>query len=87
MPDPDAFNAIADSTRRLLLERLREGAKTVNELAEGMPMSRPAISQHLKVLLDAGVVSASSQGTRRYYKLEADGLLGPNLWLDQFWDA
>ncbi len=87
MSDPDAFTAIADPTRRQLLEKLRSGTKTVNDLADGMPMSRPAISQHLKVLLDAGVVSVSAEGTRRYYALQQNGLLEPNMWLDQFWDV
>ena len=54
----DAFMAIADPNRRYLLEELRRGPKTVNELAAGLPVSRPAVSQHLKVLLDAGLVNA-----------------------------
>lgn len=87
MTGPDAFTAIADPTRRILLERLRDGARTVNELADGLPMSRPAVSQHLKILLDAGVVSAAASGTRRYYALQPNGLMEPNIWLDQFWDV
>lgn len=81
----DAFAAIADPNRRYLLEELRRGPKTVNELASGLPVSRPAVSQHLKVLLDAGLVIVTSQGTRRIYKVSVPGFLKLNLWLDQFW--
>ncbi|MEO4000789.1 metalloregulator ArsR/SmtB family transcription factor [Mesorhizobium sp. CAU 1732] len=81
----DAFMAIADANRRHLLEELRRGPKTVNELAGGLPISRPAVSQHLKVLLDAGLVNARAQGTRRIYAVDTDGFLKLNIWLDQFW--
>lgn len=83
----DAFVAIADPNRRHLLEELRRGPKTVNELAAGLPVSRPAVSQHLKVLLDAGLVQARPQGTRRVYAVSNAGFLKLNIWLDQFWDA
>lgn len=83
----DAFTAIADSNRRHLLEELRRGPKTVNELAAGLPVSRPAVSQHLKVLLDAGLVSVRADGTRRVYTVTNAGFLKLNIWLDQFWDA
>jgi DNA-binding transcriptional ArsR family regulator len=83
----DAFVAIADPNRRYLLEELRRGPKTVNELAAGLPVSRPAVSQHLKVLLDAGLVSARSEGTRRIYAVSAAGFTRLNLWLDQFWEV
>jgi DNA-binding transcriptional ArsR family regulator len=83
----DAFTAIADPNRRHLLEELRRGPKTVNELASGLPVSRPAVSQHLKVLLDAGLVSARADGTRRVYTVTNSGFLKLNIWLDQFWDA
>lgn len=79
--------AIADPNRRHLLEELRRGPKTVNELAAGLPVSRPAVSQHLKVLLDAGLVHARPQGTRRVYAVSNAGFLKLNIWLDQFWDA
>lgn len=81
----DAFSAISDPNRRYLLEELRRGPKTVNELASGLPVSRPAVSQHLKILLDAGLVSARSEGTRRVYAVSTDGFLRLNVWLDQFW--
>ncbi len=83
----DAFVAIANPNRRHLLEELRRGPKTVNELAAGLPVSRPAVSQHLKVLLDAGLVHARPQGTRRVYAVSNAGFLKLNIWLDQFWDA
>jgi DNA-binding transcriptional ArsR family regulator len=83
----DAFMAIADPNRRYLLEELRRGPKTVNELAAGLPVSRPAVSQHLKVLLDAGLVHAKAEGTRRVYTLSNAGFLKLNIWLDQFWEV
>jgi len=85
MDHSDAFMAIADPNRRHLLEELRRGPKTVNELASGLPVSRPAVSQHLKVLLDAGLVKARSVGTRRIYAVSTDGFTKLNIWLDQFW--
>ncbi len=84
---PDAFMAISDQNRRFLLEELRRGPRTVNQLADGLPVSRPAVSQHLKVLLDAGLVSARAEGTRRIYALSPDGFLRLNIWLDQFWEG
>lgn len=81
----DPFEAIADPNRRHLLEELRRGAKTVGELATGLPISRPAVSQHLRVLLDAGLVHARPEGTRRIYSVQDSGFMPLNLWLDQFW--
>jgi DNA-binding transcriptional ArsR family regulator len=83
----DSFSAIADPNRRHLLEELRRGPKTVNELASGLPVSRPAVSQHLKVLLDAGLVSARADGTKRVYAVNEPGFLKLNIWLDQFWQT
>ena len=83
----DAFMAIADPNRRYLLEELRRGPKTVNELAAGLPVSRPAVSQHLKVLLEAGLVNAKAEGTRRVYTVSNAGFLRLNIWLAQFWAA
>ena len=85
MAETDAFAAIADPNRRYILEELRRGPKNVNELAGGLSVSRPAVSQHLKVLLDAGLVNARSQGTRRIYEINNSGFTRLNLWLDQFW--
>lgn len=83
----DVFLAIADPNRRHLLETLRRSPMSVGDLASGLPISRPAVSQHLKVLLDAGLVSARQQGTRRIYEAGGDGMLKLNLWVDQFWDG
>lgn len=81
----NSFLAISDPNRRTILEELRRSPRTVNELASGLPVSRPAVSQHLKVLLDAGLVSVRAEGTRRIYAVENAGFLRLNLWLDQFW--
>jgi DNA-binding transcriptional ArsR family regulator len=81
----DAFTAISDANRRYLLEELRRGPKTVNQLASGLPVSRPAVSQHLKVLLDAGLVAATPKGTTRVYAIDPAGFMRLNLWVDQFW--
>jgi DNA-binding transcriptional ArsR family regulator len=83
----DAFMAISDPNRRHLLEELRRGPKTVTQLASGLPVSRPAVSQHLKILLDAGLVNARSEGTRRIYQVSMAGFLKLNIWLDQFWEG
>lgn len=87
MAETDAFMAIADGNRRYILEELRRGPKSVNELASGLDVSRPAVSQHLKVLLNTGLVSARAQGTKRIYALDPRGFLGLNVWLDQFWEV
>jgi DNA-binding transcriptional ArsR family regulator len=81
----DAFMAIADPNRRHLLEELRRGPKTVGQLASGLPVSRPAVSQHLKVLLEAGLVNAHPDGARRVYAVSEHGFVKLNIWLDQFW--
>jgi DNA-binding transcriptional ArsR family regulator len=86
MVETDAFAAISDPNRRYLLEELRRGPKTVNELATGLPISRPAVSQHLKALLDARLVSVKAEGTRRIYNVDDNGFFYLNLWLDQFWN-
>ena len=80
------IDALADPTRRTVFERLRGGPKAVGELAEGLPVSRPAVSQHLRVLLDAGLVTARPQGTRRVYAAAPDGLRELRDWCDTFWD-
>ncbi|WP_420407213.1 ArsR/SmtB family transcription factor [Hoeflea sp.] len=81
----DTFQAIADPNRRYLLEELRRRPQTVNELAAGLPISRPAVSQHLKALLDSGLVTAENRGTSRIYTVRTDGFMHINLWVDQFW--
>jgi DNA-binding transcriptional ArsR family regulator len=79
------FPAIADPTRREVFERLRSGGLSVGQIAEGLPVSRPAVSQHLKVLKEAGLVSDEAQGTRRVYHIDPQGLGQLRAWLDQFW--
>jgi DNA-binding transcriptional ArsR family regulator len=85
MPTVDPFAAIADPNRRHLLEELRRAPRTVNELAAGLPISRPAVSQHLRALLDSGLVVVRPEGTRRIYAIDDDGFMRLNVWLDQFW--
>jgi DNA-binding transcriptional ArsR family regulator len=85
MSNTDPFAAIADPNRRYLLEELRRAPKTVNELARGLPISRPAVSQHLKALLDSGLVVVRPEGTKRVYSVDNAGFMRLNLWLDQFW--
>lgn len=87
MPNPDPFTAIADGNRRYVLEELRRGPKSVSELASGLDVSRPAVSQHLKVLLEAGLVNVSAEGTKRIYAIDPGGFLSLNIWLDQFWEV
>jgi DNA-binding transcriptional ArsR family regulator len=80
-----SFAALADPTRRAVFERLAAGPRAVGDLAKGLPVSRPAVSQHLKVLKDAGLVSDRSEGTRRVYQIDPKGLGALRAWLDQFW--
>ena len=82
-----AFAALADPTRREVLERLSAGPRAVGEIAAGMPVSRPAVSQHLKVLKEAGLVTDEAQGARRVYQIDPQGLGQIRAWLDQFWDV
>jgi DNA-binding transcriptional ArsR family regulator len=85
---PDQFGALADATRRHLLERLAAGERTVSELMEGLAVSQAAVSQHLKVLREAGLVEASRDGRFRRYRLRPQGLIELRDWLDEldrFW--
>jgi DNA-binding transcriptional ArsR family regulator len=81
-----ALAALADPTRRRVFERLRRGPKSVGALARGMPVSRPAVSQHLRVLKQAGLVDERAEGTRNVYFIDPHGLATVRRWLDQFWD-
>jgi DNA-binding transcriptional ArsR family regulator len=81
-----ALTALADPTRRAVFERLRDGPVSVGEIAAGLPVSRPAVSQHLKVLKDAGLVRDEADGARRLYEIDANGLGELRAWLDRFWD-
>ena len=76
---------LADPTRRRVFERLRDGPRPVNALAAGLPVSRPAVSQHLKTLKEAGLVEERSEGVRRIYSLRREGLMDLRNWLDSFW--
>src|SRR6266705_632242 len=82
----DALAALADPTRRRVFERLKSGPQPVGTLARGMPVSRPAVSQHLRVLKAAGLVADRPEGTRRVYYIDPHGLGALRGWLDQFWD-
>src|SRR5262245_36394862 len=80
-----ALAVLADPTRRQVFERLRGGPRPVNALAAGLPVSRPAVSQHLKALKDAGLVEERSEGVRHIYSLRREGLMELRQWLDSFW--
>ena len=82
----EALAALGDSTRRRVFERLKSGPRSVGEIARGMPVSRPAVSQHLKALKEAGLVADKPEGTRRVYFIDPQGLGTLRKWLDQFWD-
>jgi DNA-binding transcriptional ArsR family regulator len=82
----EAMNALGDPTRRRIFERLSDGPRAVGELAEGLPVSRPAVSQHLRVLKSAGLVSERPDGTRRVYRIEPDGVVALRAYFDDFWD-
>jgi DNA-binding transcriptional ArsR family regulator len=81
-----ALASLADPTRRRIFERLRAGPAPVGAIARGLPVSRPAVSQHLKVLKEAGLVSDRPEGTRRVYCIDPDGLGELRAWIDAFWD-
>jgi DNA-binding transcriptional ArsR family regulator len=81
-----ALQCLSDPTRRQVFERLRAGPQSVGALARGLPVSRPAVSQHLKALRAAGLVSQRSEGTRRVYFVDPDGLGELRQWVDRFWN-
>ncbi len=80
------LDALGDSTRRIVFKRLRKGTRSVRELADGMDVSRPAVSQHLKVLQDAGLIIPRIEGSRRLYVIDTRGLEALRKWLDGFWN-
>ncbi len=82
----DAIQALGDPTRRTVFERLREGPRSVGDLARGLPVSRPAVSQHLRVLKQAGLVRERREGTRNYYSVNGDGLADLREYFEGFWD-
>jgi DNA-binding transcriptional ArsR family regulator len=81
----NGFGALADPTRREIFERLAAQPMAVGQLARGLPVSRPAVSQHLRVLKDAGLVADSARGSRRVYRVEPGGVEGMRTYLDRFW--
>ena len=81
----NALDALGDSTRRLIFERLRQGPCSVADIAAGLPVSRPAVSQHLKVLKEAGLVRDEAAGARRLYRASPTGVMALRNWLDGFW--
>ncbi|MEZ5279151.1 MAG: metalloregulator ArsR/SmtB family transcription factor [Acidimicrobiales bacterium] len=86
MANEAALQAIGNPTRRRVLELLRSGERTVGELTEEMPITQGAVSQHLKVLKDAGIVQVRSEGTRHLYSVDLGGLGEIRAWVDSFWD-
>lgn len=80
------LDALGDPTRRLVFKRLRAGTRSVREIAEGLDVSRPAVSQHLKVLKSAGLAAVQIEGTRRLYVVDVRGIEAARNWLDGFWD-
>ena len=81
-----ALDALADGTRRAVFEQLRDGPLSVGDVAARLPVSRPAVSQHLRVLKEAGLVSDQRSGTRRLYRVEPDAVAELRDYLDEFWD-
>ena len=80
------LDALSDATRRQIFERLRAGPLAVGALAEGLPVSRPAVSQHLRVLKEAGLVVDTRDGTRRLYAVAPEGVRQLRDWFDAFWN-
>ena len=83
----DGLTALGDPTRRAIFEYLAERQRAVGELADALPVSRPAVSQHLKVLKDAGLVTDRPDGNRRIYEVNPEGLEALRADLDQFWST
>lgn len=81
----DGLTALSDPTRRAVFERLVDGPLAVAEIARGLPVSRPAVSQHLRVLKQAGLVRDERAGTRRMYRVDPDGVDRMRRYFDQFW--
>ena len=82
-----AFTALAEPTRREIFERVAVRPRAVGELAEELPVSRPAVSQHLRVLKEAGLVTEEAAGTRRIYRVDPRGIAAMREWLDAHWSA
>jgi DNA-binding transcriptional ArsR family regulator len=82
----EAMNALGDPTLRRIFDRLAQGPKPVGDLARGLPVSRPAVSQHLRVLKDAGLVTERADGTRRVYRVDPSGVTALRAYFEAFWD-
>jgi DNA-binding transcriptional ArsR family regulator len=82
----ERFAALADPTRREIFERLARRPLAVGEIAKGLPVSRPAVSQHLKVLKDAGLVTMRTEGTRNLYQIDFRAIASMRGYLDRFWN-
>jgi DNA-binding transcriptional ArsR family regulator len=86
LPGPgDPFDALGDPNRRAIVEALREGPRSVGEIAERLPISRPAVSRHLRLLTDAGLVASVPEGTRRLYRLQEEGVEAVRAYLETVW--
>ena len=83
----EQLDALGDPTRRAIFERLARGPVAVVDIAKALPVSRPAVSQHLKVLKDAGLVTDRAEGTRRLYQLDPKGIAAIRSYFDRFWDG
>jgi DNA-binding transcriptional ArsR family regulator len=81
----DPFDALGDPNRRAIVELLRTGDRSVGELAEELPISRPAVSRHLRLLKEAGLVADRAEGTRRLYRLDDEGIVAVRKYLEQVW--
>ena len=81
-----ALDAVGNPTRRAVLHLLRDGERTVGQLTDALPVSQGAVSQHLRVLRDAGLVSVRPEGTRNLYSVDLGGLGEVRAWVDSFWD-
>jgi DNA-binding transcriptional ArsR family regulator len=81
----DPFDALGDPHRRAIVELLRQGDRSVRQLADELPISRPAVSRHLKLLKDAGLVTDRAEGTRRLYRLHDEGIAAVQAYLEQVW--
>lgn len=81
----DPFDALGDGNRRAIVELLRSGDRSVQQLADALPISRPAVSRHLRLLKDAGLVADRAEGTRRVYRLHDEGIAAVQRYLEQVW--